>query len=145
MTATRAPGQYQEVLAILRELPKADADYVLSFLLAAERRIDRMRRTIVLEEQELREYREELRDKCRTQLEKAQADFARRAAELSALSHEERKRHRAKITAVYERILKLLANDSLGEQNPTLAETLRALLKEFEELFRKCSIDTTEG
>jgi len=139
------PGQYQDVLRILGRLEKPEADYVLAVLLAAEKRVDRMRRTIVLEEQELRRFREELRDTSRRRLEKVQAEHARQVAELTAATEGERKRARGKVTAVYERILKVLSNQSLLETTPGLEGTLRLLLEEFRGFFREGEVDTPKG
>jgi hypothetical protein len=104
-----------------------------------------MRKTIVLEEQELRQFKEELRDKGRKQLEKAAAEYAREVAELTAATEGERKRARGKVTAVYERILKVLSNQSLLEAAPGLEETLRLLLAEFRGFFQEGEVDPTKG
>jgi phage shock protein A len=69
-TQTRKPLQYQELAKILGPLPRTDQNYVLQFLLAAERRYEHRSRALEQEEHEVRAYRNELQHKYRRKLKK---------------------------------------------------------------------------
>jgi hypothetical protein len=53
MSTTRRPLQYQELAKILGPLPRQDQNYVLQFLLAAEKRCERRIEALEVKEREL--------------------------------------------------------------------------------------------
>lgn len=134
----RKPLQYQEVLRILNQLPKEDADYVLAFLLAAEKRYERRTQALEQEEHELRRYRNELTIRHREKLDEAKAKL--------------KQKQRAWLADVQSRVDRAISKKALANLTPETEAELREASRELNRVLRSESptkpdesVDSAEG
>lgn len=137
MTAVAAPAGrrkslgHQELLATLARLPipKDDADYILSFVLAAERRYEERCRRVDREEDELRRFRKELALKAQRAEEGLRQGYAARAEAL------EKKRGK-KLTELHQRLLHVLSKRYLEAYSPEAVAAATRLCGELSEFLK---------